>query len=101
MEMSQPLIWCISLLSFSRRSVPSKTIWPSMVLPGGGIRRMMDRALALLLQPLSPTTASVFAPADAVRDTVDGLDDSALREEVRSRSRSSSSLATAVSRSFR
>ena len=42
-----------------------------------------------------------FAPADAVRDTVDGLDDSALREEVRSRSRSSSSLATAVSRSFR
>ena len=36
-------------------SLPWKSTLPSVILPGGGMRRMMDVAVMDLPQPLSPT----------------------------------------------
>ncbi len=60
MAIRLPRMLRICLSVSSSRSCPSKTIWPAAIFPGGsGISRMIDNALTVLPQPLSPTSATV------------------------------------------
>ncbi len=68
-EMRFPRIWRISVSSRPRRSVPSSTMEPPTILPGGlGTRRMTESAVTLLPQPDSPTMARV-SPRRTLNET--------------------------------
>ncbi len=59
----------ISSSSRSRRSVPSSTMEPPTILPGGsGTRRITESAVTLLPQPDSPTMAKV-SPRRTLNET--------------------------------
>ena len=58
--MSLPRTFRICADESLRRSCPSKTTSPSTILPGGsGISPMIESALTLLPQPLSPTMPTI------------------------------------------
>ena len=83
MEMSLPRI-CRHLLLGHGDEVPAlEQDLPSTILPGGsGMSRMMDIALTLLPQPLSPTIPRVLPLVERVADAVDRMDHAFPREEV-------------------
>jgi hypothetical protein len=57
---SLPRRWRISSESILRMSIPSKTILPLTIRPGGfGTSRAIDSAVTLFPQPDSPTRPSV------------------------------------------
>ena len=69
MEMSLPRIACMDFSGKSSKFSPLRRMRPSTMRPGGsGTRRMIDSAVTLLPQPLSPTMARVL-PADTLKDT--------------------------------
>ena len=58
--MSLPRTFRICALESCRRSRPSKMTSPATILPGGsGISPMIESALTLLPQPLSPTMPTI------------------------------------------
>ncbi len=60
MEIWLPRIFRSSFSSMVVRSRPSKMMLPPTIRPGGsGMRRMIESALTLLPQPLSPTRPRV------------------------------------------
>jgi len=60
MPISAPRTWRISSSESCSRSRPANKISPCVVRPGGsGIRRRIDKAPAVLPDPLSPTIATV------------------------------------------
>ena len=63
-----------------------KRMLPLTIRPGGlGMRRMMESAVMLLPQPLSPTSARASPFLDVERDAVDGFHHAPRSEEVRTK----------------